>query len=41
MAEGKDSSKQMYPLKIVIPPSKSRLIFFASSREMAMWTQRF
>lgn len=40
MAEGKDRSscKQLFPLKIVIPPNKSRLLFFGTAREMNLWT---
>lgn len=31
---------QFYPVKIAIPPNKSRLIYFLSSEEQGIWLQR-
>ena len=33
----KKSNKNFYPVKLVIPPNKSRLIFFARSSEQSNW----
>jgi len=43
MAEGVDivSGHQYFPCKIVIPPNKSRMIYFASQQESDTWTERF
>lgn len=30
-------SKQYYPVKIVLPPNKSRVLFFESKEDMEMW----
>ena len=31
---------QYYPLKLIIPPTKTRLIFFESQEDLALWTKR-
>lgn len=43
MSEGVDvvTGQQYYPTKIVIPPNKSRVIYFASASDSEIWTERF
>ena len=33
----KNRNKNFYPVKLVIPPNKSRLIFFARTQDQANW----
>jgi len=39
ISDGKDpkSAKQFYPLKIIIPPNKSRLMYFVNARDQNIW----
>ena len=37
----KARSKNFHPIKLVIPPNKSRLVFFAKEEEQLMWIERF
>jgi hypothetical protein len=34
------SEQRLYPVKIAIPPNKSRLMYFVSKEEVAQWTEK-
>lgn len=42
LAESNDSSTnhQFYPVKIAIPPNKSRIVYFYTQGEQTLWVQR-
>ena len=39
-AEQQRNSKTYHPIKLVIPPNKSRLIFFSKVQDQAQWISR-
>jgi len=34
------SKRKLYPIKILLPPNKSRIFYFASAKEQAQWVSQ-